>query len=137
MSAWWEELLHVVTGRVRRHSHLPDLRDLPSRRVAVERTQYVVNDRERQSQDDRLYVLRRMPRSRRNSLTVAVVSNGRTVGYLPDATATGLGPLLDELGGAAIVNGAGSRVGSIRLWVDLPDAAVLRTHVESADGGIR
>jgi hypothetical protein len=31
-----------------------------------------------------------------------------------------MGPLLDQLGGAAIVNGAGPQAGSIRLRIDLP-----------------
>lgn len=128
----WEHFLHIVIGRRGRHAELPDLRALPSRRVAVERTQYLVNDRERRNDDDRLYVLRRSPRSRRNPASVAVFSNGRNIGYLPDAVATRLAPLLDRIGGVAIVNGTGTRAGSIRLWVDLPGEAALAGFVAAA-----
>ena len=131
---WWEHLLHALTGHTRGHGALPDLRDLESRRVAVQRTQFLANDRERQSQDDRLYVLRRRPKSRRDPRTVAVYSNGRNVGYLGDDDASALAPSLDLLGGAAIVNGAGSRRGSIRLSVDVPVDAALRTFVRHRRG---
>jgi hypothetical protein len=40
------------------------------------------------------------------------------------------GPLIDRLGGAAIVNGAGTKDGGIRLWVDLPELDELRQFVE-------
>jgi hypothetical protein len=120
MPAWWEQLLHITTGRISRHDDLPDLRQLPTRPVALERTHYVVNDRERHNRAPRTYVLRTEPRTRRNRAGVAVTSNGRGVGHLPARESGVMGPLLDQLGGAAVVNGAGSRPGSIRLWVDLP-----------------
>ncbi|MEZ3161749.1 HIRAN domain-containing protein [Microbacterium sp. BWT-B31] len=129
MPTWWEQLLHLTTGRVDRHTGLPDLRPLPSRRVALERTHYLVNDRERLGQERRLYVLRREPTSRRNPTGIAVFSNGRTVGYLPDRIATDLAPLLDSLGGAAVVNGAGTLLGSMRLRVDVPTDEALREFV--------
>ncbi len=134
MPRWWEELLHATTGRVRQHEHLPDLRDLPSRRVAVERTHFLVNDRERHDQDRRLYVLRREP-SRRHGGAIAVVSNGRGVGYVPERIARDMAPLLDALGGAAIVNGAGAAHGSIRLRVDLPTHDALRAFAASHSAG--
>lgn len=135
MPTWWEHLLHVVIGRVSRHADLPDLRPLSSRRVAVARTHYLVNDRERQSQGPRLYVLRHEPRSRRDPAGIAVYSNGRGVGYLPDRIAGAMAPLLDRIGGAAVVNGAGTRRGSLRLWVDLPAQDALRAfaHASAAD----
>lgn len=120
MPAWWEQLLHITTGRISRHDELPDLRHLPTRPVALERTHYVVNDRERGSQAPRTYVLRTESRTRRSSAGVAVTSNGRGVGHLPADEAGVMGPLLDQLGGAAVVNGAGPRPGGIRLWIDFP-----------------
>lgn len=126
MPTWFEHLIHAVTGRISTHDSLPDLRALPSTRVRVERTHYLVNDRERRTQDDRLYVLRREPGSRRHPGDVAVYSNGRGVGYLSRVAAEPLVAALDDLGGAAIVNGAGSRTGSIRLWVDVPTSDALR-----------
>jgi hypothetical protein len=79
-----------------------------------------VNDRERDSQAPRAYVLRTQPRTRRSPAGVAVTSNGRGVGYLPADAADVMGPFLDRLGGAAIVNGTGPKAGSIRRRSDLP-----------------
>ncbi|WP_203579699.1 hypothetical protein [Microbacterium hibisci] len=131
MSGWWEELVHAVTGRVRRHDDLPDLRRLESRSVALERTHYLVNDRERQGRERRPYVLRCEPDSSRGSVNIAVVSNGRGVGYLPADVAAEIRPFLDRIGGAAIVNGAGVKTGSIRLWVDLPTRSALHGFVSA------
>ncbi|GAA3900656.1 hypothetical protein [Microbacterium invictum] len=129
MPAWWEEFVHVLTGRIRRHDDLPDLRQLSSRAVALERTHYLVNDRERQGRERRAYVLRREPDGSREVADVAVFSNGRGVGYLPTREAGETGPFLDRMGGAAIVNGVGPATGSIRLWVDLPTPSALGEFV--------
>jgi hypothetical protein len=125
MPTWWEHMLHIVSGRTRAHDDLPDFRDLPSRTVRVERTHYIVNDRERRSQDDRLYVLRRESTSRRDPAEVAVFSNGRGVGYLPRAVAAVVAPALARIGGAAVVNGIGTQRGSIRLRVEVPTGDAL------------
>ncbi|WP_223172729.1 hypothetical protein [Microbacterium sp. NIBRBAC000506063] len=85
MPTWWEQLLHLTVGRVGQHSELPDLRELPSTVVPVERTHYVVHDRERQKSGDRLYVLRRESRDRRHPHDIAVYANGRGVGMCPAA----------------------------------------------------
>lgn len=134
MPAWWEQLLHITTGRVRAHDHLPDLRHLPTRPVALERTHYLVNDRERHGRDRRVYVLRSEPRAGRRGAVVAVSSNGRGVGYLPAHVAEPVAAMLDRIGGAAVVNGAGPRTGSIRLWVDLPTPDALRGSVSPTAG---
>lgn len=120
MPAWWEQFLHMTTGRISRHDKLFDLRHLPTRPVVLERTHFLVNDRERGSQSPRAYVLRTQARTRRDPAGVEVTSNGRGVGYLPDDMAGAMIPLLNQLGGAAVVNGTGSKAGSLRLWVDLP-----------------
>lgn len=138
MPTWWEHLIHVATGRSRRHVDLPDLRHLPTRRVALERTHYVVNDPERHHRRQRLYVLRHeTDRRSRRAARVAVFSNGRDVGYLPSRVAATVAPHLDTLGGAALVNGAGPATDSIRLRVDLPtDAAMaefIGTHVQNEE----
>ncbi|MFK4114777.1 hypothetical protein ACI2K6_09125 [Microbacterium sp. NPDC006705] len=129
MPAWWEQIVHAVTGRVSRHDDLPDLRELPSRAVRLERTHYLVNDRERQSRHPRAYVLRTEVDASRGRGNIAAFSNGRGVGYLPESVAAEMHPLLDDLGGAAVVNGAGVRTGSIRLWVDLPTSSAVRRLV--------
>lgn len=133
MPTWWEQLLHVTTGRVRTHGDLPDLRRLPSRSVALERTHYIVNDRERHGDERRTYVLRRTRHSRHDRGGISVTSNGRGVGYLPADAAREAGPLIDRLGGAAVVNGAGTKGGSMRLWIDLPELDELRQFVEFAE----
>jgi hypothetical protein len=125
MPTWWEHFVHAVTGRPHRHLHLPDLRHLPSRRISVERTHYLVNDPERRHQRRRLYVIRHSPSRSGRRPRIAVYSNGRGVGYLPEPVAHRMSPLLATLGGAAVVNGAGAADGSIRLRVDLPTHTAL------------
>lgn len=131
MPAWWEQLRHITTGRTSRHDELPDLRHLPTRPAALERTHYLVNDRERDSRAPRTYVLRSQSRTRRSPAGVAVTSNGRGVGHLAAETADVMGPLLDQLGGAAIVNGTGARTGSIRLRIDLPTPRAVRRFIQT------
>lgn len=135
MSIWWERMRHVVTGHISDHEHLPDLRHLPSRRIAVERTHYLVNDTERRHQAHRLYVLRREPRSPRDASSIAVYANGRNVGYLPHRIAVGVAPLLDRLGGAVTVNGVGAKHGSSRLRVDVPTVEALTGFADSDSDG--
>lgn len=131
MSRLWEQFVHAITGRVSAHPTLPDLRGLVSRRIALERTHYLVNDAERQDQAPRLYVLRRDPADRRSMTSIAVFASGRRVGYLPDRVARGMAAQLDELGGAAIVNGAGVLQGSMRLRVDVPTNSELAEFVRA------
>lgn len=132
MPAWWEQLLHLTTGRISRHHELPDLRHLATRPVALERTHYLVNDRERDSQAPRAYVLRTQPRTGRSPAGVAVTSNGRGVGHLSTDAADVIGPLLDQLGGAAIVNGIGPQTGSIRLRIDLPTSEAVGEFIHAS-----
>jgi len=119
---WLEHLCHSLVGRTRSHDDLPDLRDLPTSRVDVERTYYLVDDPERRTRNDRLYVLRVGRGRTRRTADVAVHSHGRVVGFLPAESAAALAAPLARLGGAAIVNGAGPRPGTTRLRVDLPSA---------------
>jgi len=127
---WWEHLLHVFSGHASRHADLPDLRGLPSRRVFVARTPYIVNDHERRGQGDRLYVLRHEDYAGSSrAADVAVYANGRGVGYLSTATSAELAPLLDAIGGAAVVNGVGAGRESIRLRVEIPTVAALAEYV--------
>lgn len=134
MPAWWEELVHVLTGRVRRHGDLPDLRELASRAVALERTHYLVNDSERQGRERRAYVLRCEVDISREKTEIAVFSNGRGVGYLPARAADAVRPFLERMGGAAIVNGSGMRRGSMRLWVDVPTTRALVDFFGAEEG---
>lgn len=129
MPVWWERLRGLALGHASEHGALPDLRELPSSRVRVKGTQFLVHDPERSRTGDRLYVLRREPRNRREASAIAVYARGRSIGYVADVRASLMAPLLDRLGGAAIVNGSGSEADSIRLWVDLPHLAELHAFV--------
>lgn len=134
MPVWWERLRNLLSMRAHEHATLPDLRDLESSRARVEGTHYVVHDRERSRDGDRMYVLRREPRNRRDMSAIAVYAQGRAVGYVSAVRATAIAPLLDRLGGAAVINGLGSESGSSRLWVDLPEEDALRGFVRSYEG---
>ncbi|RZI91515.1 MAG: hypothetical protein EOO67_10235 [Microbacterium sp.] len=131
MPTWWEHLIHVVSGRAHGHDDLPDLRGLTSRTVAVERTPYVVNDRERHSQEDRLYVLRHRAATRGERARIAVFSHGRGVGFLPRPMAAAVAPSLRAIGGAAVVNGTGARQGSLRLRVEVPTVDAFEEFAQS------
>jgi len=120
MSVWWEHVRSLLSLRAHDHAALPDLRGLDSSRARVEGTQYLAHDRERLHAGDRMYVLRREPRNRRDASAIAVYARGRGVGYVSPARASDIAPMLDRLGGAAVVNGLGSDAGSTRLWVELP-----------------
>lgn len=120
MPLWWERMLHSLFGYANEHTQLPDLRALPFRRVAVARTPYLIDDAERRGQDDRLYVLRDERRPGSVRADVAVYSNGRGVGFLPETLGARVAGPLQAIGGAAIVNGAGPTASSIRLRVDVP-----------------
>lgn len=127
MPTWLEHLFHAVSGRTRSHADLPDLRGLPASRVEVERTYYLVDDPERRTRDDRLYVLRLGRGRAHRGVDIAVHSHGRLVGYLPSESTAALSAPLTRMGGAAIVNGAGPRSGSTRLRVDIPTPDAVRT----------
>lgn len=131
MPVWWERVRHLLSMPASTHATLPDLRHLASRRVRVTGTHFRVHDPERRISGDRLYVLRRETRSRRHPSAIAVYAEGRGIGYVPVEPARRLAPLLDRLGGAAVVNGLGTASGSIRLLIDLPDEAALRRFVET------
>ncbi|MFI8632302.1 hypothetical protein ACIGEP_06890 [Microbacterium sp. NPDC077663] len=127
MPTWLEHLFHSLIGRTRSHDDLPDLRVLPTSREDVTRTYYLVDDPERRSRDDRLYVLRVGRGHGGRGRDVAVHSHGRVIGFLSTDSATTLAEPLARLGGAAIVNGAGPRPGTTRLRVDLPTADAMRS----------
>jgi len=131
MPIWWERVRHLLSMSALDHSALPDLRELSSTRVRVKGTQYRVHDPERGLAGDRLYVLRREPGNRRDPSAIAVYAEGRSIGYVSTVRAERMAPLLDQLGGAALVNGVGADADSIRLWVDLPEEDALRGFVRS------
>lgn len=122
---------HLLSMPALEHPALPDLRELASTRVRVKGTQYRVHDPERRAGGDRLYVLRREPGNRRDPSAIAVYAQGRGIGYVSTVRAERMAPLLDRLGGAALVNGVGADTDSIRLWVDLPDEDALRGFVRT------
>ncbi|WP_183418653.1 hypothetical protein [Microbacterium proteolyticum] len=112
-------------GRSSDHETLPDVRDLPTRSVAVRGTQYLVHDRERHGSGTRLYVLRLR---RRDHGRVRVYSDGRLLGRLSEEVSDALKPSLERVGGAAVVNGSGTKAGGIRLWVDVPTSRAFEAY---------
>lgn len=129
VSIWWERVRDLLSLGVHSHDSVPDLRGLESQRSRIERTHFLVNDRQRQIRGERLYVLRRSRRDRRNPTAIAVYARGRVVGQVSDVRARHLAPLLDRIGGAALVSGTGTEPGSIRLWVDLPTPGALAAFI--------
>ncbi|MDD7961836.1 hypothetical protein [Microbacterium thalli] len=129
-SIWWERVRDLLSLGTHSHAAVPDLRSLESQRSRIERTHFLVNDRQRQIRGDRLYVLRRSRRDRRNPTAIAVYARGRVVGQVSDVRARDLAPLLDRIGGAALVSGTGTAPGSIRLWVDLPTPSALAAFID-------
>lgn len=134
MPIWLEHLRSVLSMRAAAHASLPDLRELPSGRVRVEGTHFLANDPERRHGADRIYVLRREPRRGRRGPAIAVFAEGRNIGYVPTHRADALAPLLDELGGAALVNGVGPNARSTRLWMELPTDDSLASFVSRHPG---
>ncbi|MCR2785064.1 MULTISPECIES: HIRAN domain-containing protein [unclassified Microbacterium] len=134
MPLWWEHLRNLLSLRAHEHATLPDLRGLETVRARVEGTHYLAHDRERSHDGDRMYVLRREPRNKRDMSAIAVYARGRAVGYVSATRAAAIAPLLDRLGGAAVINGLGSESGSSRLWVDLPEEEALLGFVRSYEG---
>ncbi|MCM3696362.1 hypothetical protein [Microbacterium oleivorans] len=137
MPTWLEHLCHSLIGRTRSHDDLPDLRVLSTSREDVARTYYVVDDPERRSRDDRLYVLRVGRGHGSRAHDVAVHSHGRVIGFLSKGSAAMLAEPLARLGGAAIVNGAGPRPGTTRLRVDLPTAEAMRSFASRSGRSAR
>lgn len=132
MSIWWERVRDLLSLGAHSHESVPDLRGLDSQRSRIERTHFIVNDRQRQIRGERLYVIRRQRRDRRDPTAIAVYARGRVVGQVSDVRARHLAPLLDRIGGAALVSGTGTEPGSIRLWVDLPTPEALGPYVDAA-----
>lgn len=130
MTRFWEHLSHVLWGRASRHEKLPDVRELPTRSVAVSGTQYLVHDRERHGPGTRLYVLR-VRRDSRDRGRIRVFSNGRLLGRLSGEVSSALAPSLEQVGGAAVVNGSGTKAGGIRLWVDVPTSRAFSEFAEA------
>lgn len=128
MPVWWERLRDVMSMRPYSHDALPDLRGLDSRRVRIERTYYLANDRHREHRGERMYVLRHDPKSTHDRSTVPVYENGRAIGFLPADAAAGIAPALDQLGGAAVVTGLGATPDSSRLWLHLPTVDALEAY---------
>ena len=108
-----------------------DLRHLESTRIRVKGTMALIPDSERETLGGRVYVLRREPKNKHDPNAIAVLSEGRKVGYVSASRAAMMAPLLDRIGSDVLVNGMGAMTNSIRLWVDLPKAAALRGFVKA------
>lgn len=104
----------------------PELSTTPRRCVGQG---YYLSDRERGALDMHVAVLVRDKRNSADPNAVAVVRNDfRKVGYLSEAQASKLAPILDEVGSLQV----SCRVDGSRLWLDLPAPTVLRKALEGA-----
>lgn len=129
MHIWWERVRDLLSLGAHRHREVPDLRGLDAQSSRIERTYFLVNDRQRQIRGERLYVLRRRTTVGSDPHAIAVYARGRVVGEVSDVRARDLAPLLDRIGGAGLVSGTGTQPGSIRLWVELPTPAALEGYI--------
>lgn len=101
-------------------AYFPELGTTPRRCVGQG---YYLSDRERQALDMHLAFLVRDRRNTADPNAVAVVrDDSRKVGYLSEAQARTLAPILDGLECLQV----SCRVDGSRLWVDLPAPAALR-----------
>lgn len=113
-----------------------DLRELPSSRFRIVGSAYWVTDSGRYKHGGNDYLLVREPKNKWDANAVAVYGKARKVGYLTEAKAAALTPILDELTFDAYkVGGAPPAANSIRMWVDLPAIPKLRTFAKSLDKG--
>lgn len=98
----------------------PELKTTPRRCVGQG---YYLSDRERQALDMHLAFLVRDKRNPADPNAVAVVRDDfRKVGYLSEAQARTLAPILDGLDSLQV----SCRLDGSKLWLDLPAPAALR-----------
>lgn len=104
-----------------------DLRELPSSRFRIVGSAYWVTDIGRHKHGSDAYLLVREPRNRWDTNAIAVYGMERKVGYLTEAKAAALAPILDGLPYDAFrVGGAAPSGNSITMWVDIPALPKLR-----------
>lgn len=103
----------------------PELSTTPRRCVGQG---YYLSERERQALDIHLAFLVRDKRNSADANAVAVVRDDfRKVGYLSEAQARTLAPVLEGLESLQV----SCRVDGSRLWLDLPAPAALRKALEA------
>lgn len=111
-----------------------DLRELPSRRFRIVGSAYWVTDSGRYKHGGSDYLLVREPGNKADVSAVAVYGKGRKVGYLSQAKALALAPILDQVPYDAFrVGGAPPSDNSITMWVDIPALQKLRDFVAAGD----
>lgn len=109
-----------------------DLRSLDSTRMRIKGIGNYVGWNERRAVGGTEYVLVREPDNSFDPCAVAVLSNGRKVGYVSAARAKILAPLFDTVASAGyVVGGTGPSDESVQLWVDVPKADALRAFVKA------
>lgn len=106
-------------------AHFPELSTTPRRCVGQG---YYLSDRERGALDMHLAFLVRDRRNTADRNAVAVVRDDfRKVGYLSEAQASKLAPVLDVIESLQV----SCRVDGSRLWLDLPAPAALKKALEA------
>lgn len=98
--------------------------------MRVKGTVNYVPDALREHVGGQVYVLRREPDNAHDVNAIAVLWEGKKVGYVSAVKAQAMAPLLDQLGSRDfVVSGMGAYTSSTRLWVDVPKIPALRKFV--------
>lgn len=114
-----------------------DLRELPSSRFRIVGSAYWVTDSGRYKHGGNEYLLVREPKNKWDAHALAVYGKGRKVGYLTEARAAALAPIMDKLPFDAYrVGGAPPASNSITMWVDIPALPKFRAFAETVRMGI-
>lgn len=114
-----------------------DLRELPSAKFRIVGSSYWVTETGRYRHGGKSYLLVREPQNDSDTNAVAVYGKGRKVGYLSQAKASALVPILDGLSYDAFrVGGEPPNGDSMRMWVEVPAVPKLRAFAESVVGGM-
>lgn len=109
-----------------------DLRELPSASFRIVGSSYWVTEAGRYRHGGNSYLLVREPDNESDVNAVAVYGKGRKVGYLSQAKASAIAPILDGLPfDAFCVGGQPPDDKSIRMWVDVPAIPKLTAFAKS------
>jgi hypothetical protein len=108
-----------------------DVTAIPATLYRIVGQMHSVSDASRKKLGASEYLLVREPRNKVDPNAVAVVSQGRRIGYISAAKAAAVSPILAELPYDALrVRGAGTTDHSIKMHVGIPSATALKKFVK-------
>lgn len=113
------------------YERVHDLRHLDSVTLRIRGACAYINFTERHAHHGTDYLLVREPRNRHDKNAIAVVYDGRLVGYVTAARAAAIAPLLDQIDADAFhVNGEPTNTDSYKMLVCVPKVPELRAHLK-------